>query len=63
MMAKEEKKAKIVRLTDRVAVRATATNPAVKRGLMKAGEIYETHPAHVPYLEEKKLATLIEDKE
>jgi hypothetical protein len=59
-MAKE--KENIVRLTDTVAVRATAENPAVKRKLMKVGEIFEVHPSHIPFLLESKRVTLIEEQ-
>ncbi|MDR1594300.1 MAG: hypothetical protein LBS43_07450 [Prevotellaceae bacterium] len=62
-MAKEAVKAvnvRLVRLTDVVAVKATATNPAVKRGLKKEGEVYEVHPSHVPYLTEKKYVITVE---
>jgi hypothetical protein len=62
-MAKEEKKEKIVRLTDKVAVKATETNPAVKRGRMKTGQIYEIHPSHLEYLVSNKFVISIEEKE
>jgi hypothetical protein len=62
MAEKEEKEGNKVKLTDKVAVRATAENPAVKRKLKKVGEIYEVHPAHVKFLIDSKRATQVEDK-
>jgi hypothetical protein len=56
----EKKEEKIIRLTDKVAVRATAENPAVKRKRKKAGEIYEVHPSHIDYLVSHKFVTPIE---
>ncbi|MDR1340826.1 MAG: hypothetical protein LBK58_12345 [Prevotellaceae bacterium] len=56
---KEEKKV-VIRLTDKAVVEATETNPAVKKGRMKAGQKYEVHPNHVKYLTGNGYAKLIE---
>jgi hypothetical protein len=60
MAENKESKKNIVRLTDVVAVRATAENPSVKRGRMDEGQIYEVHPNHLDYLLKKKFATKVE---
>jgi hypothetical protein len=59
VMAEVKKEEKVIRLTDKVAVEATETNPSVKAGRMTSGQKYEVHPSHVDYLVKNGYAKLI----
>jgi hypothetical protein len=61
-MAEDKEKKTVIRLSDRVGVKVTEKNPAVKRGRLKAGQIREVHPSQVAYLKSKGFITVIEEK-